>query len=789
MSAVRYLKIFPALLIGSILILLPVFAGAQATRCTISGRVVDVGQNPLGYAAVALYDSLTPRTGVITDGNGRFSLKTQRSEKTCRLTVEFIGYEKFEQTITPNRSRLELGAITLRENAISLGEVVVAAREVARKSSVEHTTIHASAAATANSGTAIDILRSSPSVTLSGKEVSIRGNSNILLLIDGIPTSTDDLSVLPAANIKSIEVITNPDASHDAAGTGGIINIISRKGLAEGLSGIVSANYGFNHFVTGNVALSGNSPRIAWRFSYQTRYEDNEIHSSLNRMIRTSGLQTLQRMQSMRYTSNNNVNLGADIRISKRDRLGIDVKGLFPRLNVRQELHNRFSAGSKAQEFRNNDVTWNRENIEAAISYTRILRPEISQISFRGSLSKTWGHRPSFYSTDGELSNRSVSGGSPFVSSLQGDYRLRFKNGSFSAGFKLTFRSNDIFHQFYSATNGGWTYSEALSNDLRHTETIPALYAVFDSKIGRKFNLKAGLRGEFSSVSLDSRHEQVNTRNNLFFLAPSLTAIYSPSDRQELAFAFSRRIGRPSYPQLNPYLSMVDATTYEQGNMFLEPERASKFDLSYTLRGAALNLFADGYANYTHNYISQITTFVDERLVTTYVNADSDLKTGVELSLRIVPVRWLNLSIGANTWYSLSKGRYKGVRIDNRGWTNNSNLMLDFALWKGGTIQLQYFLTTPRYYPQLTRSLTHRMDLGLKQRLMNKTMTLSLLITDVLNTSQWEVTSCNNLFELSNLSKDKSRMVWLGVSYNFNSFKQRKGRKAESDRSLIRLGL
>ena len=115
--------------------------------------------------------------------------------------------------------------------------------------------------------------------------------------------------------------------------------------------------------------------------------------------------------------------------------------------------------------------------------------------------------------------------------------------------------------------------------------------------------------------------------------------------------------------------------------------------------------------------------------------------------------------------------------------------MLNFIPWKGGDLQLQYFVTTPQYYPQLTTLLTHQMNIGFKQRLLNGNLSVSVLATDVLNTARWEVWSHNNLFDLKNSSRNKSRMLWLGVSYNFNSFKQRDGQKTEADRSLIRLGM
>ena len=764
----------------------PVTAFAQHAICSISGMVIDEENNPVSYASVAIYNGSVPLCGVITDNDGKFLLKTKQSSNEYRLAVAFIGYSKFEGRITPNKPRINLGVITLKEDAIALEQLVVTGKEVAQKSNVEHTTINASANMASSKGTAIDVLRSASSVSITNDEIAIRGNRNILVLMDGVPTTASDLSTIPAANIQSIEVITNPDASHDAGGTGGIINIISKRSRTEGFSGMLVANYGFNHFANGNISLSSNRKKSSWRFSYNTKYEDDAINSTLNRKVHGTGYEVFQQMQSTRYTFNNNLSLGADFQINPRNRLSVDAKAIIPCLNIKQDLHNTFV---DHEELRHNDVTWNRKNIEASVAYTHIIKPDVSDITIRSSMSKIWGERPSHYWVDGIETNRSVSGGSPFIPTIQADYKHKFKAGTLATGAKLTYRRNDVYHEFYQLSGNEWIYSDEMSKDMLHTELVPAAYATFASRIGKKFSYKVGVRGEFSTVTLHSNHDAIEECNNSFFFAPSLSGIYKLADNQDLSLALSRRIGRPTYPQLIPYMSMVDATTYEQGNMHLEPEKATKVDLSYNFSSNAVNLFINGYISHTTDYISQITKMDNERLITTYANADSDIKTGVEISLKITPAKWMNISVGANTYYVTTEGISEGMHIDNHGWTNNSNMLLDFMPWQGGDLQLQYFVTTPQYYPQLTTSLTHQMNMGIKQRFMKGAMTASILVTDVFNTAKWDVWSNNSLFDLKNSSTSKSRMVWLGVSYNFNSFKQKSNQKTETDRSLIKLGL
>ena len=760
-------------------------------KCTITGTVTDGLGLPISYASALLYDDSKILTGGVTDDKGRFNLTVGTSDKELELSIEFIGYVRMTMTISPDGRNLNIGNIILEEDINILDGVVVTARTEAQKSSLERTSINASASMTSSKGSAADVLRSASSVTISDDIISIRGNSNILVLLDGIPTTVSDLSTIPAANIKNIDIITSPDASYDSGGTGGIINIISKKVSNKGFSGAVSANYGFNHFVTANAAFSFNRPKVSYRFTYNTRYEDDVVNTVLDRTLHQTGSQTMQRMKATRYIFNSNIGLGADFRVNDRNTLNLDLKCIVPRLNVSQNLQNTIIASDTEKvENRHNDVTWNRENIEAAIAYRHIIKPLVSDISLKGSISKIWGHRPSYYFNEGKEVNRSNSGGSPFITALQGDYTHKFDAGVLSAGVKVTYRSNDIYHQFYSMDEGEWEYSESFSNDLLHTELVPAAYMMFASKIGKKFSYKAGIRGEFSTVTLSSTHENLQNRKNGFFLAPSLSGSYKLSASNELAMAFSRRIGRPSYPQLNPYMSMVDATTYEQGNMNLTPEKSSKLDFSYIHDGKSIKFFADAYLNLTSGYISQITKFQDDILVTTYINAESDLKTGLDLSLTVTPFKWMKSTLNSNTFFVNTKGNFDGADINNRGWSNNSNILLDFAPGKTTDIQLQYFLTTPQYFPQLTTSLTHHMNIGVKQRLLKGAMNVSILLTDVFNTYRWEVHSSNKVFDLTNISTRKSRMLWLGITYNINSFKQKKSQsKSENDRSLIRLGL
>ena len=766
---------------------IPSFAQSKV----ILGIVKDKAGEPVPYASVVLARGGAIVTGGMTDDSGMFQIKVDAGKYT--LTAEFIGYSKETMQVEVKASRLDIGTIVLEESVQSLSGAVVSAKQEAKKSSVEHTTINADSNISGAKGSVLDILRTASSVSIaSDKSITVRGKSNILVLIDGVPTTVTDLESIPAANVKGVDVITNPDARYDSEGTGGIINIVSKKQNASGLSGMAGANYGFNHFTNGNFAIASNTPKVSWRLNGNVKYEDDIIDGSLFRRFVSSGNSIQQQFHSAKTTFNGNIGAGATFRPDKKNTVAVDLKLLLPRYNTKQDFRNTYSSGgSQNVENRYSDVTWNRENLDASVSWRHLLQPDFSEFTLGGNVSKIWGHRPSFYYFEGKQVGKSDSGGSPFISSVQGDFKFKFAPGALDFGAKMTFRMNDQYSEFFTRSGEQWIPSPEFSADLLHQEYVPALYAMFSSKNAGRFSYKAGLRVEYSIVKLHSDKESIDKIKGDFFIAPSLSGTFWISPEQSLSLAYGRRIGRPTYPQLNPYMSMIDAKTFEQGNLDLNPEQADNLDLSYTGKTGWFSAFADLYLSRTKGYITQVSNLTDgDILLMTYINCTSDLKTGLDLSLKISPVKWFDATLSANTFYTDTKGDFENIDINNSGWSNSSNLLLNFLPFKNTDIQVQYFLSSPQYYPQFTTAFNHYMNLGIKQTLCKGAITLSATATDVFGTDKWEIHSSNRIFTLDNTSLRKSRMIWLGISYNFNSFKQQKNqKKQEEDRSRLNLGL
>ncbi len=746
------------------------------------------------YASVALLSGGKIVTGAVTDTTGLFSVKG-RFQGICLLKVSFIGYCDITKEIecAPGGTA-DAGDIVLVQDANLLSGAVVTSEAASKSVTVEKTRINPSSSIIASTGSLLEVIRSAPAVNVDGDgNVSIRGNSNVLILLDGVPTTLGGLGAIPAAGVQSIDIVTSPDVKYDSEGTGGIISIISKKLSANTFNAMASFNYGFNGFLNGNFAANFSRGRWGVRLNYNGSYGKDLIESSLHRLIKSSGNTVDQTISATKRTSSQNAGLNALFKATKRDILTFDFKAAFPRMNNFQNFDNHYlREGVPSVLFRQTDITFNRENFEVSLGHRHIFEPEKRELNVTGTVSQIIGHRPSYYYEGGRMVQKSDSGGHPFNASLQADYMTAAGKGRFEAGVKMTYRQNSIDHKMYELDKATrrWELSIPLSNDLRHRECIPAAYAMFSSRPARNVTYKAGVRMEYSYVTLHSGKERLDSHSGCWFVAPNVAVNWKISEPWSVTFGLSRRISRPTYPQLNPYINLIDNQTYETGNINLQPEKASKLDAGYSFASGRVTVNGNAYFSFIRDYINQVAGIRDDILIMTYINGTYDLRAGLGHSVRLNLTDWLTADIATDNWHTSSRGTFEGAEISNRGWTSSSNIALNFKPAKGMTLQAQYFYTTPQYYPQFTVSTIHYGNIGVRQTFLKGVLTATATLTDVFNTRRWDISSDNSVYSLVNGSRNLSRMLWLGVTFNFNSFKPAKGaqKRQEEDRSVIRLG-
>lgn len=769
---------------------LSLYAKEQPT--ILKGRVVEADGRPVMYASVSLVADMKNVAGTLTDTTGLFLLKGQFDGK-YEFKVSSIGYEDIVQVFNLHKGEtLDLGNIVVKQNDVLLEGVVVVGEAASKNVTLEKTRINLASNMSTTTGSVIDALRGSSAVSVDGNgQVSIRGNSNVLILVDGIPTTLDGLGGIPAANVQSIDIVTSPDVKYDSEGTGGIINIVSKKQMSNAFTAMASANYGFNNLFNANLAMSYNTGRWGLRMNYNGRYEKDRIESELHRNILPISTILDQLIDANKKTTGQNVGVNISYKVTKKDVLALDFKAGFPRMNNLQTMHNHYVIdGAASDKVRLTDITFNREMYEGALNYKHIFDPGKREFSTMLSLSAINGHRPSYYYEDDFMTQYSESGGHPRIAAFQLDYMTTLGKGKLETGVKMTYRKNNIDHKMYERDEtDSWLLSLPLSNDLKHREYIPAAYVMFSSKLSNKLSYKTGVRFEYSHVSLLGEKDNLNETSDCYFIAPNVMLNYRVSEPWSLSLGLSRRISRPTYPQLNPYINLIDNKTYETGNVRLKPEKVNKIDFGYTFAGSKLRISGNAYLNYTQDYINQIAYLNQDILVTSYINSDMDLKAGIEHNLKWNTSQWMGIDVSANLFYSKSHGDRQEVSFTNSGWTFNGSTSLNFYPIKGMTIQAQYFLTTPQYFQQFTSKTVHYCNIGIRQQLLDKSLTLSALVTDVFNTRRWDITTDNPIYSLINTSKNRSRILWLGISWNFHSHKPVGGqKKQEEDRSIIRLG-
>lgn len=763
----------------------------------IKGFVKNEWQEPVPYVSATLISDGKVASGAVTDASGQFVVKGKFSGN-YQVRFAFVGYETVIRDVTiGNATSVDMGTIILKKSIAALGEVTVSGDAPEKAVSIEKTSINPSANAALATGSVLEVLKSSASVSVDGSgTVSIRGNQNVLILIDGVPTTLDGLGSLPAANVQSIDVITSPDVKYDAEGTGGIINIVSKKQTANAFHAMASFNYGFVGMLNGNLAVSYNKGKWGFRVNYNGKYEKDFIESELHRKFVENGNSIDQIIRANKVSSNQVVGLNVNFKATKNDILALDFKASFPKMNNVQDFNNHYVNDLRPYNLqRQTDITFNREMFEGSLSYRHLWQNSDGkgrEISILASASSITGHRPSYYYEKDTMVQKSVSGGHPLILALQADFAAQIGKGKLETGLKMTVRGNNIDHKFYelNPTTKDWDYSYFFSNDLKHREYIPAVYAMYSSKINEKLSYKAGLRFEYGYVTLHCDKTQLDEHSQNFLLAPYFSLNYKITDVWSLNFGLSRRISRPTYPQLNPYVNLIDNQTYETGNIHLKPEKVNKLDVGYAAVSKVVTVNGNAYLNLTQDYITQVATLEDDILVMTYMNGKLNLTTGIDHTLQIRPLKWMTIDIATNTYYNHFTGSYNNVDVSNHGWVNNSNVALNFKPFKGMNIQFQYFVITPQYFPQFTTKTTHYCNIGIKQTFWKNRLTISALLTDVFNTRSWDVYSDNSVYSLVNSSKNRSGMFWLGITFNFNAFKPQMGKaqKQEEDRSVIKIG-
>jgi outer membrane receptor protein involved in Fe transport len=658
---------------------------SEKVNYQITGRVVEKESgDPIAYATAVLFEAGTGKniTGGVADDNGEFFL-TGFKDGTYYLEVSFVGYKTLEQVeinISSTKTFLHLGNLSLEEESVALEEVTVQGQRDLIEEKVDRTIYNAENDKTTIGGDASDVLRRVPmlSVDLDGN-VSMRGSQNIRVLIDNKPSTiaassvADALKQIPADEIKSVEVITSPSAKYDAEGSGGIINIITKKNNLQGASLSINSSAGLRG---SNLGLNASLRRgkMGWTLGGFGRGGYNILGSFENEQQVTNPDGTVSNIFQSADTRNNMLmgryNLGWDYEINKYNWISASVSyGLF---NFRNSQDNLLSETYMDEVMINSllrQVNMDNlsNNIDVNFTYSKTFEKPQKEFSILGLYSRnnrTNDFVNSLFDQDFDLiasrtKNENASNNEEFT--LQLDYVTPIGSGEnqiLEYGAKNILRKATSDYAYFVADGSQGPYEQLddvqLSNEFNYEQNVAAGYLSYTLGFLKDYTVKTGLRYEYTTINADFKSEQTAEIPSYGTLVPSLNLSRKLANGNMIKAAYNRRIQRPSLQFLNPNIQAANPLQISQGNPLLNPEFTDNYELAYNTYYKAASFNISTFFRNTSGSIQSVRTVQDDGVIyTTYQNIGSEKAYGLSLFTNINISNKFSLNGGVDSYYAV----------------------------------------------------------------------------------------------------------------------------------------
>ncbi|QNH60606.1 outer membrane beta-barrel protein [Hymenobacter sediminicola] len=776
------------------LLFLPQVSAAQIPAAPIPGVVRSAAGLPLDYATIILHratDSVAVKTE-FSDAEGKFLLTPPVAGRYL-LSVLHIGYR--QAWVGPLETSAAVGqvvVITLTPSAAQqLRGVTVTAQKPAFERLPDRTIVHVEGSTLAAGNTVLDVLSRAPGVTVGGNDnLSLRGKQGVLVLIDGkrVPMTGVELAsmlrALPAEQVRTIELITNPPAKYDAQGGAGIIAINLKKDQRLGTNGSVNASYGRGHYGkhTSGLSLNHRSASLNLYGSYAYTDRRNFQNLTFNRRYLQDGQVQIssQQLNEMRnHLQSHTWKAGMEYTASKRTTLGAMLSGL---------ASNSPWEGTNASEFFNAQgasttrySSWNLRNLRTPniagnLTLRHTFRPDsvgTPELTADADMARYGITRLLNLATSYTLPTRTPTSllgthdGTLTIQSVKADYVRPLPRGlRLEAGAKSSWVQSDNSVVFYRTENGATYLDTNQSNEFRYDENINAAYLSL-TRPRPTLTLTAGLRAEQTNATGRQVIGNENFDRHYFQLFPNLSLSRTLSEKHSVGFSLSRRLDRPTYNQLNPFRSFVDATSYRAGNPYLLPQTNYSAELTHTWRQKYTTGLSYAHARQpiVSVYLAQPTLLV----AATDVNLRTRHYYAFTLTAPLAPTKWWQLYADAELFFIYFEGNLGDTAppAGQPGAILNANST--FTLGKGWTADLNgSYHSRERYAFQVVNAFG-QVGIGIQKSLFDGRATLRANATDLLYTAPVQATSRYVAFEETFRSTQDTRVATLAFTYRFGS--------------------
>jgi outer membrane receptor protein involved in Fe transport len=775
----------------------------------ISGILVDSESNePLAFAAVKVVHKMSDEllTGGMTNEKGAFLIEGIALGPN---TVEFayVGYKTLTQEVRLGRegTDLDLGTVSMVSSGMELDEVVVNAEREFMTNEIDRKVYDPSKLILSKTGSATDILENIPSVELDLEgNITLRGSSAVRIMIDGRPSrfTGADLAALlqslPGNSIEKIEVMTNPSAKYDPDGTAGMINIVLKKSALQGLNGSYNASWSgadrirsganlnykvenFNFFLNAGHS-SGRYPRNSWA------NRENYL---------TDGTYSFQQVnEGMGGRNGNNLKAGVDWSPNTKHTLtlqGTLNQGLRPQYSEQiTHWQTPFTTFDLSQTSNENGVNWNNsadliydfipnknESLNLRLSYTDGSGSE--QMDFQQDTLLAGGSKITamLYNTENWESEWEFNGLADYTKKWDDSRKLE-------SGVKVIMRDDlDGFQRFNTDLNTGTNALDPLSvNEFLYSENIFAAYTNYGFKQG-KWGYQLGLRAEQANITATQLTQDSAFYNNYFQVYPSAFVTYEIARGRELNLSYSRRVERPRGRQLNPFIDYSDPYNLRMGNPYLMPEFSGAYELGYThILKKGSTVTANAYFRDKTNLITWYSRVDSNGInLTTHENLNNGEDLGLDFNYRgKLGNKGGFMTLGGNYFYNQVSGEINGIGWVNSGFGYGLNTMVSTPLWKNASLQLMGNYRSKRVMAQGIGKPFYFVGGGFKQVFLEDRLNLSINCRDIFNTMGFTYETDGPNFHSEGQFRWMSRVVEVGLTYNFGEVQRRKRQMDRGER-------
>ncbi len=778
----------------------------------ISGKIIDdESKEPLEYATVVLTSLKSKKvTGGMTDSKGDFNFEV--NEGMYDISIEFISFKNHKIQNKNINENINFGTIALIVDSEALDEIEIIAEKSTVEIHLDKKIYNVGKDMTVKGGTASDVLDNVPSVSVDVEgNVSLRGNENVRILVNGKPSGlvglsgTDALRQLPADAIEKVEVITSPSARYDAEGTAGILNIILRKGKAQGFNGSLITSIGNpdNFGVSANLNYRTKKFNLFGNTGYNYRNAPGNSHNNTTYFDEFENILNYRNEDREYDRERKSFNNRVGIEYFLSDKSSITGSFLYRKsdgddlsTNLITELNSNNNLESSS--IRQENETEEDKTVEYNLNYTK----DFNKSGHKLTLDFQYGESkennfsyitdnesyPSFFENEPE---RNTTEEKDSEIQFKGDYTLPIgENTQFEFGFNINLDelNSDYLVEEFDSDSNQFINNTNFSNTLEFEQNIYALYSQYGKKIN-KFSYLLGLRMENTDrkINLIQTNEIYNKNFTEFF--PTVNLGLEFDDSESLTLGYSRRLRRPRHWFLNPFESRTSETYIRKGNVNLDPTYTNSFDLGYLKRWEKFTLNSSIYyqhatdniemaQNEEYRDVNGVETLV---IIRTPINLSSRDRYGFEFTANYNPFKWWRLSNSFNFFKSITDGDFDGINYDSEdvSWFTrlNSRITLPGKIdW-----QTRAMYRGPRETAQSKRDGMISVNLAFSKDILNEKGTLSLNVSDLLNSRKRKSTSYSPTTVSEGEFQWRQRQIRLSFTYRFNQKKNKQNRERNFD--------